>query len=188
MNIFYLHQDPKVAAISMTNRHVVKMILESAQMLCTAHRFLDGTFQMVFKESNRKVNADGSVKVYRSFVMPDPIVEEQLYKLAHLNHPSTVWVRENASHYMWLYNHMIELGQEYTRRYGKEHATIKKLGNILATPPKNISHKKFIDPPCCMPDQYKTGDSIGSYHNYYRAEKLKYDYDLERFNKFYSNI
>ena len=38
MNIFYLHEDPVKAAKLQYNKHVVKMILESAQMLCTAHR------------------------------------------------------------------------------------------------------------------------------------------------------
>ena len=37
MNIFYLHQSPYLAAKVQYNKHVVKMILESAQMLCTAH-------------------------------------------------------------------------------------------------------------------------------------------------------
>jgi len=37
MNIFYLHRDPVKAAKIQYNKHVVKMILESAQMLCTAH-------------------------------------------------------------------------------------------------------------------------------------------------------
>jgi len=35
MNIFYLHQDPQKSAEYQYNKHVVKMILESAQMLCT---------------------------------------------------------------------------------------------------------------------------------------------------------
>ena len=35
MNIFYLHKDPVVAAQMSCDKHVVKMILESAQMLCT---------------------------------------------------------------------------------------------------------------------------------------------------------
>ena len=40
MNIFYLHRDPVKAAVVQYNKHVVKMILESAQMLCTAHHLL----------------------------------------------------------------------------------------------------------------------------------------------------
>ena len=39
MNIFVLHDDPVVAAQMMCDKHVVKMILESNQMLCTiAHK------------------------------------------------------------------------------------------------------------------------------------------------------
>ena len=35
MNIFVVHEDPKVAATMLCDKHVVKMILETAQMLCT---------------------------------------------------------------------------------------------------------------------------------------------------------
>ena len=43
MNIFVLDKDPIVAAKMACDKHIVKMILESAQMLCTAKRVLDGT-------------------------------------------------------------------------------------------------------------------------------------------------
>ena len=36
MNIFYVDKDPKIAAKMMCDKHIIKMILESAQMLCTA--------------------------------------------------------------------------------------------------------------------------------------------------------
>ena len=42
MNIFYLDKDTIIAAEMMCDKHVVKMILESAQLLSTAHRVLDG--------------------------------------------------------------------------------------------------------------------------------------------------
>ena len=42
MNIFYLHDDPKIAAEMSCDKHVVKMILESAQVLSTCHRVQDG--------------------------------------------------------------------------------------------------------------------------------------------------
>ena len=42
MNIFYLDEKPMTAARMHCDKHVVKMILESAQMLSTAHRILDG--------------------------------------------------------------------------------------------------------------------------------------------------
>ena len=37
MNIFVLHQNPITAAKMQHNKHVVKMILESSQMLCSAY-------------------------------------------------------------------------------------------------------------------------------------------------------
>ena len=65
MNIFYLDRDPYKAAEIQYNKHVVKMILESAQMLCTAHHHYD--------------NGNWTVP----------------YKKAHYNHPSTIWCRQN---------------------------------------------------------------------------------------------
>ena len=42
MNIFYLDRNPILAADKQCDRHVVKMILETAQLLSTAHYELDG--------------------------------------------------------------------------------------------------------------------------------------------------
>ena len=176
MNIFYLHNDPEYAAKSMTVKHQIKMILESYQMLSTAHRVLDGSPAELVKNGRRRLE----------FI--HPTLNDELYLTAHINHPSSIWVRESVDHYMWLYNHAMALGEEYTRQYGRVHASIEKLSEILKNPPKSIPHKGFTPPPCAMPDEYKTGDSITSYHNYYRAEKLKTQNDVERYNKFYSNI
>jgi len=51
MNIFYLHRDPVVAAKVQYNKHVVKMILESAQMLCTAHHHFNEDTNVPYKKS-----------------------------------------------------------------------------------------------------------------------------------------
>ena len=139
MNIFYLDESPVVAAKVQYNKHVVKMILESAQMLCAAHHILGD---------------------------PDGVP----YKLAHKNHPSTIWVRENSIHYDWLYFHMQALGFEYTKRYGKEHMSITKCRH-LHIHPENIPHEPFEQPPQCMPDEYKDKCSIKAYWNYYIGEK-----------------
>ena len=144
MNIFYLDECPKKAAQLQYNKHVVKMILESAQMLCTAHHVLDNRIRLL---------------------------DDIPYKIAHVNHPSTKWVRENSLHYDWLYEHMIALGKEYTKRYGKEHLSITKCKIPLANQPENIPHEEFEQPPQCMPDEYKDECSIQAYWNYYIGEK-----------------
>ena len=143
MNIFYLHECPDKAARLQYNKHVVKMILESAQMLCTAHHCYGDKDQ----------------------------VENVPYKQAHLNHPSTIWTRRSKSTYMWLYNHMIALGDEYKKRYGKTHLSITKCKDFLAIPPRHIQGDDWCQPPQAMPDEYKTECSIQAYWNYYIGEK-----------------
>ena len=143
MNIFYLDNDPAKAASYFYDKHKVKMILESAQMLCTAHHHYG--------------NGDN---------VP--------YKKAHYNHPSTIWCRQNASQYMWLYDHMIALGKEYTKRYNKTHLTITKCKEVLKHLPLGMPVGTFTEPPQCMPDEYKVqDDSVSAYWNYYENEKHK---------------
>ena len=49
MNIFILDEDPVVAAQAQCDKHVVKMVLESAQMLSTTHRLLGENHQVFYK-------------------------------------------------------------------------------------------------------------------------------------------
>jgi hypothetical protein len=138
MNIFYLDKDPVKAAKHLYNKHVVKMVLESAQLLCTAHLLLDGE--------------DADVP----------------YKATHKNHPSAIWARESAANYAWLYDHMMAIGEEYTRRYGKKHLTILKCEGPLSKFPGGILDTGLTPMPQCMPDEYKVpGDSVAAYWNYY---------------------
>lgn len=141
MNIFYLDKNPAKAASYMYNKHVVKMILESAQLLCTAHIILDGD------EAN----------------VP--------YKATHKNHPSAIWTRESIENYYWVYDHMIALGEQYTKRYGKYHLTIEKCKEVLSKPPKNLIKKDFTVIPQCMPDEFKDNDPVVGYWNYYIKAK-----------------
>jgi hypothetical protein len=148
MNIFYLHPDPAKAASFFYDKHKVKMILESAQMLCTAHHHY------------------GELLGYKPDYVP--------YKKAHYNHPSTIWCRQNVKQYYWLYNHMLALGKEYTKRYGKYHLTISKCRDALEICPFGMPDGEFSEPPQCMPDEYKVpGDSITAYWNYYEQDKYK---------------
>ena len=153
MNIFYLSSCPQEAAESHNDKHCVKMILEYAQMLSTAHRELDGD------------------------------VPDILYKSTHKNHPSTIWTRSSKQHYDWLYRLFRQLSAEYTLRYSKSgnwgrdlkvHKTWNKLGKILKTAPKNIKDNGWVDPPQCMPDHCKKPDTIDAYRNYYLTEKASF--------------
>ena len=91
MNIFFLHKNPKLCARYHLDKHVVKMILETAQMLYSVHWY---------KELELPLDA---------------------YKKAHINHPCSIWSRESLSNYLYLCELGLELCNEYTYRYGKRH-------------------------------------------------------------------
>lgn len=147
VNIFYLSNEPKECAREHCDKHVVKMILESAQLLSNAHHMLDG----------------------------DQVIKP-IYRLTHKNHPSAIWVRSSTSHYMWLWLLLVELCREYTHRYGKIHKVERDgLLQILKEPPVNIPNMDWLtDPPPAMPDEYKTTNSVQSYRNYYKGAKASF--------------
>jgi len=169
MNIFYLHRDPKIAAQMQTDKHVVKMVLESAQLLSTTQRIVDG---------EHYIDASSGRRLQR---WSHPVHNDMLYKATHFNHPSTKWVRESAANYKWLYEHFAALAAEYTKRYGKVHKSWSKLGEILSFTPEKIADKPFTTPPLVMPDEYKCGDPVQSYRNYYENEKLFIQEDIDRY-------
>jgi hypothetical protein len=148
MNIFYRDKRPINAARAHCDQHCVKMILETAQLLSTAHRELDG---------DEYADARG------------------LYKSTHKNHPSAIWVREGQENYRWAYLLLVELCLEYGHRYGKTHKT-ERMGllDALRVVPANISaDTPFTEPPQCFGegnDHLKGDDTVEAYRRYYRSK------------------
>jgi hypothetical protein len=138
MNIFVLDEHPVVAAQMQCNKHVVKMIVESAQLLCTA--FPNGT-------------------------MP--------YMHTHFNHPCAAWVRKSRDNFSWLQLHAEALCIDYTKRYGRIHASqsvIERVGNT-AIEFESLDMTPFVQ---CMPDAYKRANAIDAYRAYYIGEKSRF--------------
>lgn len=145
------------------DKHTVKMILEYAQLLSTAHRVLDGTQHIGLSKGGRKQTR---------FVLSDHR-ESTLYSATHINHPSAKWCRHTRDNYRWLYALFTYCLSEYTYRYGKAHAC-EKLRDVLCEPPQNIPVGEFSPPWRAMPDDVKIGDdSLLSYRNYYITHKRK---------------
>lgn len=164
MNIFYLHDNPLTCARMHCDKHVVKMIIEYAQLLSTAHRMLDGT-EYIDASSGRKI---------RRWKLDDPIKENLLYKASHINHPSAIWARASRENYNWLYLMWSYLCNEYTVRYGKKHLTDSKLRFHLDKPPVNLAPGDFTAPTPAMPDYCKESDVVMSYRKYYILEKKSF--------------
>jgi len=164
MNIFYLDRNPSVCAEMHNDKHCIKMILEYAQLLSTTHRFLDGTVTEGKSPSGRK---------RITYTLNDKR-ENILYSATHINHPSTIWVRQSDANYVWLTNLLHELCREYTYRYGKIHKVEASLllSVLKSCLPKNIPIGVFTEPTPAMPDEVKVkGSSLQSYHNYYYHNK-----------------
>jgi len=139
MQVFFLDRDPDTAASYHCDKHVVKQVLESAQLLSTAHRILD--------------NSDVG------------------YKATHRNHPCAVWARTNRENYLWLYNLFRALCAEYTQRYGRIHATERKLMVALSHFPKNLPIGNATEPPQAMLEEFRRPDPVEGYRNYYILAK-----------------
>lgn len=156
MNIFAVDSDPMAAATMLADTHVVKMVLESAQLLSTAHRVLDGIPILV-----------GGKRV--GWRLPD-LRDSLLYKATHQNHPCAVWARESSRNYSWLYDHFRGLLNEYTYRYNKTHKC-DRLVSSLCSCPDNIIYAPMTPMPMAMPDEFKQDDPVQAYRAYYRKGK-----------------
>lgn len=145
MNIFALHNDPKTCARMHCDQHVVKMLLEHAQMMCTAHHLFT------------RYDIDYDIP----------------YKITHINHPCTKWVRKSSPNYKWLYNMSYYLNEEYKRRYDKNvnHKSFDVINSLPVPRIPNFGLTKFAQ---AMPDEYKHDDYITAYRSYYVNDKIKF--------------
>lgn len=174
MNIFYIDSDPQTCAEMHCDKHLIKMIIEYAQLMSTSHRVLDG------KQYTDKTASGRNIQRWR---MNDSEMENRLYKASHINHPSAIWCRENRENYLWLFDLWYCMLQEYTYRYGKYHECSKLL-NYLDNEPHNIPDGEFFPPTPAMPPELKIVsdnpvpgrkyDVLKSYHNYYNVEKRSF--------------
>lgn len=160
MNIFFLHVDPSVNAAYYCDKHVVKIILEIAQLLWTA---------------------------WGSDVTDALPANVQRYRPTHKNHPMAIWVRKCACNYMYAALVGLALCAEYTRRYKKVHKCQPTLKWLLWHVPARwhleepysatttLAEKDNpvgVTPvPMCMPQEYRCASLITAYRRYYCHDK-----------------
>lgn len=165
MNIFVLNKNTVKCAQEHCDKHVVKMILESCQLLSTAHRILDGEQYIKLSKDNRKLKA---------WKLLDER-EELLCAASHINHPCGVWCRENSANYLWLHSLAVQLCKEYTHRYKKHHLYERNgLLTELANVPANLKIVEFQNPKTwvqAMPEEHKRESVEEAYQTYYIKEK-----------------
>lgn len=183
MNIFVLDPNPRIAAKYHCDKHVVKMILETAQMLCTSLRKNCEDYITRTQEYSQHITECESCAMEAGMADFDEekwindcldLMPKIPYKSTHKNHPCTIWSGESSANFSWLLALGIELCKEYTLRYGKVHKTTAVFDFIVEN--RNyianlFTSHDFTELPQAMPDDYKHEDVITAYRNYYIAEK-----------------
>ena len=154
MNIFFLDKTPEKSAQYLCDKHVPKMLLESAQMLSTAVHQHQSEFQKKLCDEEKKVTPNS------------------LYKSAYSNHPMTKWVGFNRGCFRWALENAVFISQEYCKRFKKLHKSSKIINTIYDNNYiDDIPKGDFKEPPQCMPDEYKDNDYITAYRKYYQGAK-----------------
>ena len=148
MNIFILSLIQKEIAEFMMDKHVSKILLEAVQMLCSARRLVE----------------------------PDDGKNDALYRVAHKNHPVTIWCRKSKANFIWTLDLIDHLHAEWKYRYGHPETKVHKSYLVALylrenMPEEEKFEEKGLTPfALAMPDQYKTDDPVLSYRNYYMSE------------------
>jgi hypothetical protein len=145
MNLFILSLIQREIAECMMDKHVAKILLEAVQMLCSAKRVLD----------------------------PEDKINDKLYKLAHKNHPVTIWCRTSRENFEWTL-HLIDcLHVEWRFRYShvKMHKSYLVALYLKEHIPKQFPISGLTPFALAMPNEYKTEDPVESYRKYYVSKQ-----------------
>ena len=169
MNIFFLSWSYEECAKLYCDQHVVKILLEIAQMLYTAHH----TTSPSGWNANAPLTKNGKAHGYRP---------------AHPKHPMTIWVGSTINNYMWTVKFGMALACEHHRRFGTVHSCVPHILWLFTNIPKSFSGNtsataryategfppNLTPPPMCMPLEYHDDNIVRAYQNYYKGDKLRF--------------
>jgi hypothetical protein len=155
MNLFACDRHPAIAARCLPSKLVVKMPLETCQMLAANLGPLGLDWGSIRKK-------DGSSYGHRGFI----------------NHPCTTWGRTSPVNLAWMIAHGLGLAAEYQRRYGRQHATVTALRDAHQLFRQNTgltlaawrSVRSFAR---AMPDELRYDTSISDVEAYRRYLRTK---------------
>jgi len=157
VNIFVLSRNVKTCARMHCDQHVVKMPLETAQLLST-------TLYLHHPQTWSALQAAG-----------------QAYKPTHREHPCALWARACLNNYLWLCALGLELCREYEFRFGaraakgsagpRQHACQPVLVALREAAPQ-LPRRRSVSPfPLVLPEDCQLGDPVASYRHYYLLHK-----------------
>ena len=154
MNIFVTSPDPAECAAVLADAHVIKMAVETAQILSSAlHRM--------------------------GFVRPSGCgvglaLGHCFYKPTHTGHPCVMWAARDPRNFGWLVKHGIFLCAEYSRRFGgKRHGSLDVIERAAEAAMRLPGYSS--EPPSAFARVFPDAFADLSVHSGYRAYlKAKY--------------
>ena len=175
MNIFVLHLQQKLAAQYHCDKHVVKMLLETVQLLYTAH-WVKAYPELIQCRSpialSRVQKQLTEPETFQSAPSPKSDPNAHGYRPCHVNHPCAKWARDTIGNYKWLTLLGCELAAEYRFRYGKKHSCEEHILWLYSNLPQNMRCKHRTPFALAMDPQYKVSDDpVECYRNYYNTSK-----------------
>jgi hypothetical protein len=177
MNIFVLHWNPRKAARYHADKHVIKMLLESVQMLYTTHWvlcysvLLSCRSPLALSKVQKTLPTPPLLRVKNApFQNKNPT--QRGYRPVHVQHPCTKWVRQSLSNYMWLCTLALELSKEFHRRWPSSFAHSCECHALwLYQNPPPLPKTPLTHFALAMPEEYKRNDPIQSYRAFYSGSK-----------------
>lgn len=155
MNIFVLDFDLDKCAEYHIDKHIVKMPLEAAQLLCSAYwtSLYDYIPKLMTPFQRQAIQA---------------LQTDEFYKLTHYNHPCAIWARTSLDNFEWLHCYANALNDEYGYRYGKSHKSLEVVNRL---PEPNIPRIGLTPFAQAMPEKLKSDNVIESYRMFYMLDK-----------------
>lgn len=144
MNIFYLDNDVDICAQYHCDRHVTKMIVETAQLLSTAHAMLGTHTEDMYRPTHK--NHPCGVWVRSS---------QGNYE----------WTIDLLKALIREYDYRYECsdGSKYTR--------IRDMLPLFESTPLPVNHTEFTEPAQAMPEKFFSSSSLHAYRHYYTIGK-----------------
>lgn len=173
MGIFYLDDDPTVTAQAHCDRHLGRMLLDTAQILSTAWQVLarqhEGAAWVQALECDWSQPQQDTPFCELSW-LHTRLCGGRIYRAHHETHPCVAWAALYGGNYAWLYRLGSALLDEYTYRFNRIHACTPVMRTLeLLPPPLLDTQHMWCDAPCVFPSEFIVGeDAVTNYQNYYR--------------------
>lgn len=159
MNLFVTNPNPRLSAIVLPDKHIVKMPLEACQVVST-----------VFSER-------GWTPLTR--------IDGEPYKPTHKNHPVCLWAGEAPGNLAWIIDHALWLCTEFEERFNKEHgcrnATLEACKRFIQNTHPDYRKKRTPFVFCGPPEISRNTQNIHEAYKVYLNTKpwVRTDYNLK---------